>query len=208
MDYIAEELLAKGISVIYDANMNRKIHRDQKRRIAEKCHAETVLFWFKVPLDVALGRISNRGDGEDKYFRSITPEVLHRLKDEIEKPIDEPFIKIDGAKSYEELARSVKLARLSSSSHFDPMYNRQIGVVQGLVDFHPEFLEALDDKSKAVMKHYFFAGKEINVDDVFLYRDTLLKKEPEIKAQANAALRIFLDNAGVSREDQADLFEE
>lgn len=101
-----------------------------------------------------------------------------------------------------------RFARLSSSSYFDPLYNRQVGVVEGLIDFHPEFLAELDEKSRAVMEQYFFAGKEINVNDIFLYRNELLEKEPEIKAQAFVALRIFLDNAGVAKANQADLLED
>jgi predicted kinase len=103
MDYIAGELLDKGISVMYDANSNKKVHREAKYALANLHNARAILLWFQTPLEVALERISNRGDGKNKYFRNISPGTLYRLKAELEEPQDdEPFVVIDGTLPYSE----------------------------------------------------------------------------------------------------------
>lgn len=109
MDYIAGELLEKGLSVMYDANNSRRIHRKTKYALAREHNAKAILLWFKVPLKVALGRIGARGDGDEKYFRNITPEVLQHLKDELEEPQDdEPYVVIDGTAPYADQLREIE----------------------------------------------------------------------------------------------------
>lgn len=101
MDYVAEELLSQKMSVMYDANLNKVIHRQKARDLANTCGAEVILLWFKTPVEVALERIARRGDGQDKYYRKVSPEVLYRMKDQLEEPQDEPHIVIDGTADYD-----------------------------------------------------------------------------------------------------------
>ena len=86
MDLIAEELLKMGVSVIYDANFNRRTYRRAMEKTASRHGAKVILLWFQTPVDTALVRIGNRGDGKSKLFRNISPQVLHNLRDELEEP--------------------------------------------------------------------------------------------------------------------------
>ncbi len=107
MDYISSEVLNLGVSVVYDANVNKQFHRDQKRNIASRCNANTELLWFKVPPKLALERCTNREGGDNKYFRKISAEDFERLKDEIEEPVDEPYNAIDGTIPFNEQLKSL-----------------------------------------------------------------------------------------------------
>lgn len=50
------QLLLAGKSVIYDANLNRFMHRQEKYDLARKAGAKTVLIWVQTAKDVAKER--------------------------------------------------------------------------------------------------------------------------------------------------------
>lgn len=104
MDFIAGELLALGVSVIYDANSNRKKYRLRLRQIAKKQGARYLVLWFQTSVGMALKRISRRREIKSelmkKYHRPVDKWVLFRIKKELEEPRREPFVIIDGEQSY------------------------------------------------------------------------------------------------------------
>lgn len=104
MDDIAEQLLAQGISVIYDANSTKKIYRKRLQIIARRNGARYYLLWFQTPVAVALQRIKKRRSLKSahlrKYHRPIHEAVLSGIRKGEERPIREPHIKIDGRKPY------------------------------------------------------------------------------------------------------------
>lgn len=103
MDYIADELLRNGISVIYDANLTKRVYRKRLKQIAKKRKAGYLLLWFKTPLRRALDRIKKRtklkSEIMKKYHRPISSSVLLRIRADEESLIREPHI-ILGAGSY------------------------------------------------------------------------------------------------------------
>lgn len=101
MDYMAGEVLAKEMSVMYDANMSKAVHRQQKKELAAKCGANTVLLWFQTPFEVAWERINERNTRQEPYVPFVGLDVLRRLQGEFEAPLNEPHIAIDGMASYE-----------------------------------------------------------------------------------------------------------
>lgn len=96
MDYIAEELLRRGISVLYDANSTLLIYRKRLQKIAKQQGANYLLLWFMTPTKVATERILKRKELKSeflrKYHRSIDTQVMHRIKSQEEKPKKEPFV--------------------------------------------------------------------------------------------------------------------
>ena len=106
MDFIAEELLSRGVSVVYDANSTRRIYRVRLRKIARKYKAGYALLWFQVSLKTALDRIRKRGELKrellKKYHVPLSEQILFRIKRKIEEPRKEPCIALDGEKSYKE----------------------------------------------------------------------------------------------------------
>ncbi len=96
MDFIAEELLQRGMSVIYDANSTKRIYRKRLQQTAKKRKADYLLLWFKTPVETALKRIKKRGmlkSGPMKrYHKAIDDSVLFQIKNEEEGPRNESHI--------------------------------------------------------------------------------------------------------------------
>jgi uncharacterized protein len=107
MDFMAEQLLLQGLSVIYDANLNKRIHREQKRQMAARRHAGYQLFWVKTPEELAFKRLSER-KGNDADEVTVTPDVFKRFKAELEQPVDETFVEVDGQMPYEEQIKQLE----------------------------------------------------------------------------------------------------
>src|SRR4051812_30668905 len=59
LDEKTESLLEEGKDVIYDANLNRLEHRQDKYKIAQQAGAEAVLLWLQTPKDMAKERASH-----------------------------------------------------------------------------------------------------------------------------------------------------
>ncbi len=101
MDMMAISLLKIGISVVYDANMNYRIHRKRLRSLAKKAGAEYCLVWIQTDISVAEQRLKTRALVKDKrkklLYRPIDISILHRLKGQIEEPgKSEQHVVIDG----------------------------------------------------------------------------------------------------------------
>ena len=99
LDYMCELLLASGTSVVYDANLNRLEHRQEKYRLAKKTGADTQLFWLQVHRDMAKERRINK-QNQALVSKHETPhDMFDRIADIFEAPTaNEPFIALDGTK--------------------------------------------------------------------------------------------------------------
>src|SRR6185437_15447476 len=73
MNYMSEEFLNAGISVIYDTNALRLAQRHAIREVARKAHAQPVLIWFQMDPESAFQRSSKRDrrHADDKYAASF-----------------------------------------------------------------------------------------------------------------------------------------
>jgi predicted kinase len=99
LDEQVEKLLRQGKDVIYDANLNRRAHRDEKYTICRHTNAKAVLVWVKAPRDLSKERAIIRGHSHlvpaDETFESM----FERVADTLEPPTeDEPVHGIDGTK--------------------------------------------------------------------------------------------------------------
>ncbi|MHB1864675.1 MAG: AAA family ATPase [Candidatus Saccharimonadales bacterium] len=56
MDYMSDEFLSAGVSVIYDTNAMRNVQRKALRDLARKHSAVPVLVWFQVDVESAFSR--------------------------------------------------------------------------------------------------------------------------------------------------------
>ncbi len=97
LDHNVDHLLATGKSVIYDANLNRRMHREEKYQLAKKHNARVVLWWLKTPDDLSKRR---RIDDQNHILlpKDTTPEQLfERVAGVFEAPeADEPCYIFDG----------------------------------------------------------------------------------------------------------------
>lgn len=69
MDYMTEEFLQAGISVVYDVNAMRIKQRKALREMARKLKAETILVWFQLDIESSFERVAKRDrrKADDKY---------------------------------------------------------------------------------------------------------------------------------------------
>ena len=93
-----KKLLAAGKNVIYDANINRKIHRDEKYEIAKELGADVILLWVVTHRIVALDRRVTETKHHHLVPKHEDPKsMFERVADTIEEPDNfEPHIKLDG----------------------------------------------------------------------------------------------------------------
>lgn len=101
-DYLNEQtlrLLQKGKSVIYDANLNRFEHRQEKYELAEALDVPIRLIWVQADTELAKQRATNP-TRKHLWKKDETPEhMFDRVASAIEKPqeSEEPTI-LNGSK--------------------------------------------------------------------------------------------------------------
>lgn len=99
LDYITSQILKSGKSVIYDANLNRYIHRKEKYDICAAIGAKAKLIWVKTPENIAKTRatIEAKMHPEHRPFGNMDKDVFDRLIKQIEPPhAGEKHIVLDG----------------------------------------------------------------------------------------------------------------
>ena len=99
IDHNAEHLLGAGLSVIYDANLNRRIHRNEKYELAKKYGAEVKLFWVQTAEELAKKRRVNEQDERLIPEGETSEKMFDRIAIVFEEPgTDEEYTAIDGTK--------------------------------------------------------------------------------------------------------------
>lgn len=92
-----QDLLKAGSSVIYDANLNRYEHRQEKYDIANQLGVKTVLIWVKTPKALAKERATHKERSRFIPKHETAPAMFDRIANIIEPPkADETAVIIDG----------------------------------------------------------------------------------------------------------------
>lgn len=93
-----EQLLQTGKSVIYDANLNRYEHRQEKYDISTRTGARPLLIWLNTPRVLAKERAQHISR-QHLWPPNENPDTMfERIAKVIEPPhSDEPTIELDGA---------------------------------------------------------------------------------------------------------------
>lgn len=97
IDHNLEHMLAAGFDVIYDANLNRRMHRDEKYAFAKEYNADITLWWVKTPQELSKKRrVDEQHPG--LVIPGESPSEMHdRVSDLFEEPgADEPYIIVNG----------------------------------------------------------------------------------------------------------------
>ena len=94
------ESMKQGKDVVYDANLNRLVHRQEKYDLAAKYKYKTVLVWVKTPRQIARQRRIEEFEHHHLVPPHETPaEMFERTASAFEEPLEnEPHIEIDGTK--------------------------------------------------------------------------------------------------------------
>lgn len=97
LDTRTERLLREGKDVIYDANLNRQRHRQDKYDICQRTNAKSVLVWVQTSKGLAKQRASTNDRLQLVPHGETLEQMFDRIAEIIEEPTaDEPFVSIDG----------------------------------------------------------------------------------------------------------------
>ncbi len=109
MEYMAEEFLRAGVSVVFDANTNRLAQRRALRDIARKAHSQSLLIWLQIDIESAALRISRRDrrKADDKYAIPLTKEAFNKEVKSMQNPNNEDYMVVSGKHTFNTQKSSV-----------------------------------------------------------------------------------------------------
>lgn len=104
MQYMTEEFLAAGVSVVFDVNALRLAQRRALRDLARKCKAEPILVWFQVDPETAFARNAKRDrrKADDKYAAPMPRKAFDAFVSGMQNPSQaEDYIVVSGKHTYQ-----------------------------------------------------------------------------------------------------------
>lgn len=102
MNYMTDEFLNAGVSVIYDTNSMRVAGRRSLRMLAKKHKAEYLLIWLQIDAETAFARTQNR-DRRTSDDRFAAPQSRQSFDSQItgmQNPQGEEYIVISGKHNF------------------------------------------------------------------------------------------------------------
>ena len=102
MNYMSEEFLSAGISVLYDMNSVRLTTRRQLRDMAKKHKADSLMIWLQIDPESAFYRTQNRDrrTSDDRYSQDHTQESFNQQLNTMQNPQAEEYLVISGKHSF------------------------------------------------------------------------------------------------------------
>lgn len=108
LDKQTEELLSQGRGVIYDANLNRRAHREEKYEICRRVGAKPLLVWIQTEKEIAKQRALHDSRSPLWPKHEHPSQMFDRIAGIIEVPDqDEPVVVLDGTKITQEYISSL-----------------------------------------------------------------------------------------------------
>jgi predicted kinase len=98
MNYMTEEFIKSGVSVIYDMSASRLTDRKAIRELAKKLHTKELVIWLQVDIDTAWARSKKRDrrKAEDKYASDLTPDLFKQYVRIMQNPNNEDYLVVSG----------------------------------------------------------------------------------------------------------------
>lgn len=103
MDYMAEEFLNAGISVVYDMNALRARQRLDLREMARKTRAIPIVVWFQIDTETAFTRSMKRDRrrADDKYAATIDRSMFDAIVRHMQNPVStEEYVVVSGKHTF------------------------------------------------------------------------------------------------------------
>lgn len=116
INYMAEEFLSAGLSVIYDVNAIRSAQRRSLYDMAYRHHAQPILIWFQMDADSAFSRNikRDRRRADDKYSPKWDRTTFESIVARMQNPKgNEDYVVVSGKHLYN-MQQSAVLAKLRS----------------------------------------------------------------------------------------------
>lgn len=100
--YMTEEFLKTGVSVLYDADTSRLRQRRAVRDIARKSHAKPVLIWLQIDAESSHQRLNvrDRRRSQDKYARQYDSASFQAHVSKMQNPSNEDYMVISGKHTF------------------------------------------------------------------------------------------------------------
>ena len=102
MQYMADEFLRVGISVVYDTDALKQSDRRVLRDMARKYQAKHLLIWLQIDLESAFLRITKRDrrKAEDKFSSQYDRSTFDDITKLMQNPKDEDYVVISGKHTF------------------------------------------------------------------------------------------------------------
>lgn len=103
MNYMTEEFLNAGVTVVYDTNANTEAKRRQIMKLAKKTNTQPLIVWLQIDVDSAFYRAKNRDKRktDDKYAKPIDRTTFEEVLKRMERPSrNEDFIVVSGKHTF------------------------------------------------------------------------------------------------------------
>jgi predicted kinase len=138
MNYMTEEFLNAGVSVIYDDSTFRASQRMAIRDIARKKRAQPLLIWFQIDADSSYARLEKRDRRrvEDKFARDYSEEEFAKMLGYMQNPNNEEFIVVSGKHTFPS-QKSAVFKRLTELGLISQATTQMNVVKPGLVNLIP-----------------------------------------------------------------------
>ncbi|MCE7936668.1 ATP-binding protein [Candidatus Saccharibacteria bacterium CPR2] len=97
-NYMADEFLARNVSIVYDSENHTKKSRQELVDLAKKHRAKLLFIWVQTDVNTCMDRASSRDRRkiEDKYTHEIDEAIFDVYKRNISKPEREDYVVISG----------------------------------------------------------------------------------------------------------------
>ncbi len=102
MNYMSEEFLSSGSSVVYDINAMRLGQRRSLRELAKRHRAAYLLVWIQIDVENAFNRTQRRDrrTADDKFSAEQTKATFDNVLANMQNPKDEDYLVISGKHSF------------------------------------------------------------------------------------------------------------
>lgn len=98
MNFMTEQFLRVGVSVVYDMSVNRLADRRILRDLAARAGAKEMLVWLQIDLDSAWARCEarDRRTADDKYSEDFNQAAFEKYIRGMQNPQDENALVLSG----------------------------------------------------------------------------------------------------------------
>lgn len=102
MNYMVEQFLSAGMSVVYDVNALRLGQRRKLRELAAKHRAAYLLVWLQIDVESAFARTQRRDrrTADDKLAQPQTRESFNHQLATMQNPEDEQYLVLSGKHAF------------------------------------------------------------------------------------------------------------
>lgn len=123
MNYMTQEFLGAGISVIYDTNALRAAQRHELRNFARKAHAQPLVVWLQIDSDTSYIRTQTRDrrKTDDKYAPVLDRSTFDSVCSHMQNPtVAEDYVVISGKHVFStQLSAIMKKLQDMNAIHID-----------------------------------------------------------------------------------------